>query len=145
MEKICWFWNQRQLPVRYLRQSFCFKWTETEKSQLTEKVQKHLFVCVHVCSILCDPMNCSPPGSSVHGILCARILEWVAISFSRGIFPTQGLTLSLLSVLYGQVDSLPLAPPGKPTETSIVHAKIYILYGSTFVVYEKQIWSFTMR
>ena len=33
---------------------------------------------------LCDPMNCSPPGSSSHGILQARILEWVAIPFSRG-------------------------------------------------------------
>ena len=33
---------------------------------------------------LCDPMNCSPPGSSAHGILQARKLEWVAISFSRG-------------------------------------------------------------
>ena len=31
---------------------------------------------------LCDPMDCSPPGSSFHGILQARILEWVAISFS---------------------------------------------------------------
>ena len=31
-----------------------------------------------------DPVDCSPPGSSVHGILQARILEWVAISFSRG-------------------------------------------------------------
>ena len=35
------------------------------------------------CPILCDPMDCSPPGSSVHGILQTRILEWVAISFSR--------------------------------------------------------------
>ena len=33
---------------------------------------------------LCDPVDCSPPGSSVHGILKARILEWVVISFSRG-------------------------------------------------------------
>ena len=33
---------------------------------------------------LCDPMDCSPPGSSIHWILQARILEWVAISFSRG-------------------------------------------------------------
>ena len=33
---------------------------------------------------LCDPMDCSLPGSSVHGILQARILEWVAISYSRG-------------------------------------------------------------
>ena len=36
------------------------------------------------CPTLCDPMDCSPPGSSVHGILQARILKWVAISFSRG-------------------------------------------------------------
>ena len=36
------------------------------------------------CPTLCDPVDCSPPGSSVHGILKARILEWVAIPFSRG-------------------------------------------------------------
>ena len=36
---------------------------------------------------LCEPMDCCPPGSSVHGILQARILEWVAIAFSRGSFP----------------------------------------------------------
>ena len=39
---------------------------------------------------LCDSMDCSPPGSSVYGILQARILEWVAIAFARGIFPTEG-------------------------------------------------------
>ena len=51
-----------------------------------------LCVCVYVCVCevtqscltLCDPIDCSPPGSSVYGILQARILEWVAISFSRG-------------------------------------------------------------
>ena len=37
-----------------------------------------------VVSDSCDPMDCSPPGSYVHGILQARILEWVAISFSKG-------------------------------------------------------------
>ena len=36
------------------------------------------------CPALCNPMDCSPPGSSVHGIPPARILEWVAISFSWG-------------------------------------------------------------
>ena len=35
------------------------------------------------CPTLCDPMDCSPPGSPVQGILQARILEWIAISFSR--------------------------------------------------------------
>ena len=37
-----------------------------------------------LCPTLCNPMDCSLPGSSVHGIFQARILEWVAISFSRG-------------------------------------------------------------
>ena len=46
-------------------------------------------LCVSVsvtqsCLTLCDCMDCSPPGSSVHGVLQARILEWVAIPFSRG-------------------------------------------------------------
>ena len=36
------------------------------------------------CPTICDPMDCSLPGSSVHGILQARILEWVAVPFSRG-------------------------------------------------------------
>ena len=46
-----------------------------------------LYVCVLVaqsCPTLCDPMGCSPPGSSVLGIFQARSLEWVAISSSRG-------------------------------------------------------------
>ena len=50
----------------------------------------HKSVCVYVlvtqsCPTLCDPTDCSPPGSSVHGILQARILEWVAISFQSTI------------------------------------------------------------
>ena len=41
-------------------------------------------------------MDCKLPGSSVHGILQTKILEWVAIPFSRGIFPTQGSNPGLL-------------------------------------------------
>ena len=52
----------------------------------------HTYICIHTygvlvsksCPTLCDAMDCSPAGSSVHGILQARILEWVSISFSRG-------------------------------------------------------------
>ena len=49
----------------------------------------HMSACVHAkslqsCPALCSPMNCCPSGSSVHGILQARMLEWVAIPFSRG-------------------------------------------------------------
>ena len=46
--------------------------------------QDLLLISCSVMSDSCDPMNCSPPGSSVHGISQERILEWVAISFSRG-------------------------------------------------------------
>ena len=49
-----------------------------------------------LCPILCDSMECSLPGSSVHGILQARILEWVAShSLFLGIFPAQGSNLAL--------------------------------------------------
>ena len=44
------------------------------------------------CLTLCDPMDCSPPGSSGHGIFQARILKWVAISYSRGSSQPRGRT-----------------------------------------------------
>ena len=53
--------------------------------RITQIIHKHILMLVtQSYPTLCDPMDCSPPGSSVHGILQARILEWVAISFSRG-------------------------------------------------------------
>ena len=56
-------------------------------------------------------MDCSPPGSSVHGILQARILEWVAIPFSRGLLhPGIEPESPVL-----QADSWPSEPPGKPS------------------------------
>ena len=65
---------------------------------------------------LCDPVDRSLPGSSVHGILQSRILEWVAIPFSRGwIFLTQGSNLGLLNcrqILYQ------LSHQGSPTPWS---------------------------
>ena len=49
------------------------------------KCIKHIKVLVtQSCPTLCKPMDCTPPGSTVHAISQARILEWVAISFSRG-------------------------------------------------------------
>ena len=79
-----------------------------------------------LCSTLWDPIGCSPPGSSVHGIFQARILEWVAISFFKGFFPPQGSNLALLSLLHWQVDSLPL-PPGKPIFCIIVYSFSFLL------------------
>ena len=59
----------------------------------------------------CDPMNCNPPGSSVHGILQARILVWVAMPSSRG--PSNPGIKPRSPAL--QVDSLPAEQQGKPT------------------------------
>ena len=66
------------------------------------------------CLTLCDPMDCSPPGSSIHEILQARILEWVAMPLSRGSFQPRDRTDVSLCLLHQQPGSLPLAPPGKP-------------------------------
>ena len=63
---------------------------------------------------LCNPIDCSPPGSSVHGMLQARILEWLAMPFSRGSSgPRDGTHISYVSCIGKQV-LLPLVPPGKP-------------------------------
>ena len=62
------------------------------------------------CLTLCNLMNCSLPGSSIHGIFQARILEWVAIS-SPGDLPNPGIEPRSPSL---QADTLPSEPPGKP-------------------------------
>ena len=66
---------------------------------------------------LCDPMVCSPPGSSFHGIVQARILEWVAMPSSRGSSRPRGPNVCLLCLLHWPMGSLLLAPPGKPILT----------------------------
>ena len=64
------------------------------------------------CVTLCRPIDCSLPGSSVYGILQARILEWVAISFSRASSQPRDQT-HVSCLLHRHSSSLPLAPPGK--------------------------------
>ena len=60
--------------------------------------------------LFCDPMDCSLPGSSVHGIFQARVLEWLVISFSRG--SSQPRDRTLLSCIAGRFFTP--VPPGKP-------------------------------
>ena len=63
---------------------------------------------------LCNPTDCSLPGSSVHGIFQARILEWVAMPSSRGSsWPSDRTHVSYVSWI-GRRVLLPLVPPGKP-------------------------------
>ena len=74
------------LIALYPQLNFFKNWSQS--SQTTALSTILVCVCVYVSrsvvSDSCDPMDYSPPGSFVHGILQARILEWVAISFSRG-------------------------------------------------------------
>ena len=63
-----------------------------ELSVASTKLLKLKALVTQSCQTLCDPMNCSPPGASDHGIFQARILEWVAISFSRGSSPPKDQT-----------------------------------------------------
>ena len=68
------------------------------------------------CPSLCDPVDCSPPGSSVHGIFQTRILECVAISFSRGSSQTEDQTqVSCIA------DSLLTEPSGKSNKKAFLY------------------------
>ena len=71
-------------------------------------------------SVMSNPMDCSPPGSSVHGIFHARILEWVAVPFSRG--SSQSRDRTHVSHIAG--DSLPAEPQGKPKNTGVGNLSI---------------------
>ena len=73
-----------------------------------------VYLCAQVHLILCNLMDYSPPGFSVHGIFQARTLEWVAVSFSRGFVLTQESNQHLLQLLHWQADSLPLSHLGSP-------------------------------
>ena len=77
-----------------------------------ERKVKVLVACS--CPTLCDPMDCSLSGSSVHGILQAKILEWVARPFSRGSFQLRDRTL--VSCIAGGF--FMVEPLRKPTDNS---------------------------
>ena len=95
-------------------------WIKPRRNDMIFMTSVHVCVCsksLWSCLTLCDPKDYSPPGSTVHGILHSRILEWVAMPNSSwaGMVPTQGSNPCLLCHLPWQVGSLPLAPPGKPS------------------------------
>ena len=70
---------------------------------------------LHSCLILCVPMDCSLPSSSVHGILQARILEWLPFP-SPGDLPDPGIEPESPAL---EVESLTSEPPGKPVNNSV--------------------------
>ena len=96
----------------------------------------HLFIHIYTCTCqllqscltLADSMDCSLPGSSVHGILPARTLERVAIPFSRGS-SRPGIEPEFSAL---QADSLPPEPPGKPN----LHSNLSFLIWQMGIIIE---------
>ena len=90
------------------------KWNDRHISSWERSPCVSLWVCtkpLQSCQTFCNPMDGSPPGSSVCRIFQARILEWVTLPPSRGL-SDPGIELRLLCLLHWQVGSLPLVPSG---------------------------------
>ena len=108
-------WSTQDFVLVLQKWSFCFPQSYGMHAKLLQ-----------LCLTLCNPMDHSLPGSSIHGILQARILEWVAMCSSRG------------SSQHWQVGSLPLVPPGKqsnesPTIKSLRPSKLELWKSSSFL------------
>ena len=82
------------------------------KFKSEKQTQRHAAcVCAQSCLSLCNPMDCSPPGRSVHGDSPSKNTGAVALFLPQGIFPTQELNPCLLCLLHWGAGSLPLRFP----------------------------------
>ena len=101
---ICW--NDSQDSAKPLDSRLCF--ITVKRWGFPDGAAAAAAKSLQSCPTLCDPINWSPPGSPVPGILQVRILEWVAGPFSRGIFLAKESNLHLLCLLHWKEGSLPL-------------------------------------
>ena len=103
----------------------CFMYlayTHTQRTRLcTLWVTSVCAKSLQSCLTLCDPVDYSPPGSSIHGILQARILICGSHFPLQGFFPTQGSNPHLPCLLHWQMSSLPPGPPGSPSDFWYLH------------------------
>ena len=86
---------KKKITLSYLEKKTNSMCSIPENDNILDHQFKKLTVCAKLlrsCSTLCSPMDCSLPGSSVHEIFQARILEWIAIPFSRGSSPCRNRT-----------------------------------------------------
>ena len=88
-----------------------------QREKLDTSIYSHCAKSLKSYATLRDPVDCSPPGSSVHGILQTRILEWIAIPFSRDL-PNSGIEPESPAL---QVDSLPSESPEEASGTGKVY------------------------
>ena len=89
---------------------------------------------------LCDPRDCSPPGSSVHGILQARILEWVAVSFSRGSSWPRDWTQDSYVSWTGRQVLYHWYHLGSPQEASKAESKSVTRAGISWRLVQSHVW-----
>ena len=113
------------LQIHFSEQWFHLK-LKDDNSTFFSLVKHIVRVCMLNCVQLFNSMDCSPPGSSVHGILQARILEWIAISFSRG--SSQPRNGTLIPALVGRF--FITKSPGKPKTHSNSAYLMKLLSGS---------------
>ena len=97
-------------------------------SPIHDNVLKKSSEVVQSCSTLCDPMDCSLPGSSVHGIFQARVLEWVAVSFSRWSF--QPMDRTRVSIIAGRCFTIWATTEDQCPESNIIQIllEVYPVY-----------------
>ena len=101
-----WLWSQFLYgDFVHLQSCPCYDDLKLNSQRKKVKVKSEV---AQSCPTLCDPMDCSLPGFSVHSIFQARVPEWVANSFSRGSSWPRDWTQAL------QADALTSEPPGKP-------------------------------
>ena len=115
-----------QLLVHILVRSDLIELTEVEWTFWTmfKLLQQNSRMCAQFCPILCDPMDCRPPDS-IHGIPRARILGWVAASFSRGSCqPRDRTQVSWVSCISRWI--LYFEPLGKPKLTRVIPVLSYL-------------------
>ena len=84
------------------------------------------------CPTLCDPMDCSPPGSSIHGTFQARVLEWVAIAFSDSVYTSLNWADNLHAVLNSS---------GKSRTNSNLESQL----GKSWEVCPFHVWDFKLQ
>ena len=106
------FPNRKNLSFLYYHCAYVIMWEKTLKKCVIQLTKEGMLICkMQVCMLshfsrltLCDPMDCSLPGSSVHGIFQARILVWVTMSPWRGSsWPRDQTWVSCISCIGGWV------------------------------------------